>query len=94
MVLYAKRYTTAKCNRREENRHLLEVARSLIFTKGVSKHFCRDAAFQLHTLLIDFLQGVQKFRTPISLLPNPTLAVNLRPNAFGYICCNGSLMSR
>lgn len=52
-----------------ENRHLLEVARVLMFTMHVSKYLSGEAIFTTFHLINRMPSGVLNFNSPISCLP-------------------------
>jgi len=69
-----------------KNRHLLEVAHTLMFTMNVPKTFWFDAG-QTATFLINrMLSCVLNYKSPIKVLSSPASLFPIPPKAFGCIC--------
>ncbi|KAL5840222.1 hypothetical protein ACOSQ4_012830 [Xanthoceras sorbifolium] len=70
-----------------KNRHLLEVARSLMFTSNVPKHFWGEAVITATYLINRMPSRVLNFKTPISLLlqafPNTIIISTVPLKIFG-----------
>ena len=70
-----------------KNRHLLEVARSLMFSTNVPKHFWGKAVLTAAYLINRMPSRVLKFQTPYQTLltafPNTKLLSDLEPKIFG-----------
>ena len=70
-----------------KNRHLLEVARSLMFSTNVPKHFWGEAVLTAAYLINRMPSRVLKFQTPYQTLlksfPNTKILSNLDPKVFG-----------
>lgn len=79
-------HTPAKRDCRK-NRHLLEVARALMFTIYVPKHFCGEAILTVAYLINRMPLQILQYKTPLSVLltvyPNIHLLSNLSPKTFG-----------
>ena len=72
-----------------KNRHLLEVARSLLFAMNVPKSFWGDAVLTAAYLINRMPSKVLQFHTPLQSLSKthslPTL-LQIPPKVFGYVC--------
>ena len=70
-----------------KNRHLLEVARSILFTMNVPKHFQGEAVLTATYLINRMSSRTLKFQTPIQALlqtfPNTRIISSLPPKIFG-----------
>ena len=82
---------TAQQNRvaKRKNKHLLEVARSLMFTMGVSNYFWGEAILTAYYLINRLPTSALKFKTPIKLLqqlyPMSQSFTSLPPKVFGCV---------
>lgn len=69
-----------------KNRHLAEVARSLLLTMNVPKHFWGEAVLTAAYLINRMPSSVLQFQTPLSVLPVGSRVSSLPPKIFGCIC--------
>ncbi|CAL5418427.1 unnamed protein product [Camellia sinensis] len=69
-----------------KNGHLLEVARSLLFTMNVPKSFWGDAVLTAAYLINRMPSSVLQFQIPIQLLPVAYPTSSLPPRVFGCVC--------
>ncbi|CAL5366916.1 unnamed protein product [Camellia sinensis] len=69
-----------------KNGHLLEVARSLLFTMNVPKSFWGDAVLTAAYLINRMPSSVLHFQIPLELLPVTYPTSSLPPRVFGSVC--------
>jgi transposase InsO family protein len=69
-----------------KNRHLAEVARSLLFTMNVPKHFWGEAILTATFLINRMPSSVLQFQTPLKFLPSCSRVASLPPKVFGCVC--------
>ena len=69
-----------------KNRHLAEVARSLLFTMNAPKYLWGEAILTAAYLINRMPSSVLNFKTPIECLPSHFHVTNLPPRVFGCVC--------
>lgn len=69
-----------------ENRHLLEVARALLFTMNVPKTFWLDAVQTAAFLINRMPSRVLNFQSPLEVLSSPASLFPIPPKVFECIC--------
>lgn len=69
-----------------KNGHLLEGARSLLFTMNVPKSFWGDAILTAAYLINRMPSNVLQFQIPLQLLPIAYPTSSLPPRVFGCVC--------
>ncbi|XP_057478145.1 retrovirus-related Pol polyprotein from transposon TNT 1-94 isoform X6 [Actinidia eriantha] len=69
-----------------KNRHLAEVARSLLFTMNVPKYLWGEAILTAAYLINRMPSSVLNFKTPIECLPSHFHVTSLPPRVFGCVC--------
>lgn len=71
---------------KRKNKHLLEVARALLFTMSVPKTFWSDAVQTAVFLINKMLSRVLNFQSPLKVLSSPASLFPIPPKVFGCIC--------
>jgi hypothetical protein len=69
-----------------KNRHLAEVARSLLFTMNVPKYLWGEAILTAAYLINRMPSSVLNFKTPLECLPSVFRTTTLLPRVFGCVC--------